>query len=206
MRLFTTPMAPNALRVVMLIREKRLSIPMVNVDLSTPQGKGAYRAINPLAQVPALELDDGGYLSESLTICQYLDAISGAPYLFGESLEQRTQVAMWERRAELSLFIPAVEYGHHTHPMMRDAFQQFPDWAQTQLPKVTAFYALMNDQLTAHSYVAGNAFSVADITAYIGSGAATFFGIPAPQSAAIEAWQQRIGNRDSAKNLFQLPT
>jgi glutathione S-transferase len=202
MRLFTTPIAPNALRVVMFMREKQLTMPIVNVDLGNPQAKEAYRAINPLAQVPALELDDGAYLSESLTICQYLDAISGAPHLFGESLTERTQIAMWERRAELSLFIPAIEYGHHTHPMMRDAFQQFPDWAQTQIPKVNAFYTLMNVQLAAHDYLAGNAFSVADITAYIGAGAATFFGLPMPQSAAITAWRKRIDSRDSAKNLF----
>ena len=202
MRLYTTPMAPNALRVVMLLREKQLNIPLVNVDLSTPQSKEAYRAINPLAQVPALELDDGTYLSESLTICQYLDTASGSPYLFGESLTERTQIAMWERRAELSLFIPAIEYGHHTHPMMRNAFQQFPVWAQTQLPKIKAFYALMHERLSAHEFLAGNSFSVADITAYIGGSAAMFFGIPAPSSDAIAAWQARIAARESAQNLF----
>jgi glutathione S-transferase len=202
MRLFVSPMAPNALRVVMLLREKRLDVPLVNIDLSSKEEKEAYRAINPLMQVPALELDEGSYVSESLTICQYLDAVSGAPHLFGESLAERTQIAMWERRAELMLFIPAVEYGHHTHPALRAAFHQFPDWAQTMRSKAMGLLPIISERLSAHPYLGGNDFSIADITGYIGCRVATFFGIPLSESAPVKEWVQRIGQRDSARNLF----
>jgi glutathione S-transferase len=203
MRLFTSRLAPNSLRVIMLFREKKLGIPLVVVDLNAPPQKKAHRAINPFAQVTALELDDGTYLAESLTISQYLDAVSGPPYLFGESLEQRMQIAMWERRAELSLFISAIEYGHHTHPMFHTAPYRFPDWAQSQLPQLNTFYVLMGERLDSFSFLAGNEFSAADVTAYIGMSVAEFFGIQTPAFAVLHEWKQRIAARSSAKNSFQ---
>src|SRR4051812_9283329 len=75
-----------------------------------------YRRVSPLAMVPVLETDSGLLISESLTICQYLDAVAVGPSLFGDGLEDRTIAAMWERRAELMLMNPAIEYGHHTAP------------------------------------------------------------------------------------------
>ncbi len=80
MRLFTGPMVPNPLRVVMLMREKRLDIPLVDVDLRSIEKKLAYRAINPLAQVPALELDDGTYICESRMVNGRNTACSSTPY------------------------------------------------------------------------------------------------------------------------------
>jgi glutathione S-transferase len=202
MQLFVSPLAPNALRVMMLIKEKKLDVPLVNVDLGSEERKTAYGAINPLMQVPALELDDGTHLSESLIICQYLDEISGPPLLFGETLEVRSQIAMWERRAEFGLFIPAVEYGHHTHPMFGSAFKQFPDWAETMRAKAAKFYTIMGEQLSVCPYLGGSNFSIADVTSFIGHTVAMFFGIPVPENASIQAWHKRVNERDSARDLF----
>ena len=202
MRLLTMPHAPNVWRVQMFMREKRLDIPLIIVDRSSPEKKAAFRKINPLAQVPVLETDEGVYLSESLTICQYLDSVSGVPYLFGELLEERTQIAMWERRAELSLFNPAVDYAHHTLPSLRDVFKQVPEWAETLVPKVQSFYEVLNDRLAAQAYLASDQISAADITAYVGDSVAGFVGLQPREWSAVQAWRQRMAARASAKDLF----
>src|SRR3982751_4048562 len=101
MRLYVTPFAPNALRVQIFMLEKAVTVEVI--DVSATQG-GEYLELNPLGQVPALELDSGEVITESLTICEYVDAVSGPPRLFGSTPEERARIGMWERRAEMGLF------------------------------------------------------------------------------------------------------
>src|SRR3954470_22863572 len=114
MRLYVRPIAPTALKVVIFLAERGLVVDTIDVgDLSDED----YARVSPLRTVPVLETDSGLSITESLTICQYLDSLAAGPKLFGEDNEERAVVAMWERRAELMLMNLAIEYGHHCQPM-----------------------------------------------------------------------------------------
>lgn len=164
MRLYLHPHAPNALKVQIVLLEKGITADLVDVS-DDPEG---YRAINPLGQVPALALDDGSVITESLVIAQYLDRISGAPHFFGDGPDEALAIAMWERRAEMALFNPGVEYGHQIHPMFAGQIAQFPDYAATLVPKAREALRLFDDRLQTSRHIAGERFSMADVTALIG--------------------------------------
>ena len=192
MRLYTIAMAPNALRVLMLQREKAIDVEIVELDVQAREHKAPeYLAINPLGQVPALQLDDGTCIAESLPISRYLDLISGAPYLFGDAPETQAVIGMWERRAQLGLFIPAVEYGHHTQPMMADSFTQYVDWGNSLIGTVQSCLGLLDARLAESAWLGGEEFSVADITAFVGYGVAAFWDMPLDDGPNIGIWLDR---------------
>ena len=199
MRLYIMPFAPNAMRVQILMLEKGISAELVDVSGSL---RSDYLKLNPLGQVPALELENGELITESLTICQYLDEISGEPRLFGSTPEQRARIGMWERRAELLLFIPSVEYGHHTHAMFAGMIAQHPDWARTLVPKALQTIELMGDQLDRTVFLAGGEISAADFTAALGYfGLIAFGAIPPSCRASVKAWAQAMITRPSMAPL-----
>jgi len=102
MKLYIAPRAPNPRRVTMFMVEKNITtIDLVNVDLNAQEHKGeAYRAISPLAKVPALELDDGRVLTETRAICTYLEGLYPEPNLMGNGFEERAFIEMADRRVE----------------------------------------------------------------------------------------------------------
>jgi len=133
---------PNSRRVRMLIAEKGLDIALVPVDLSTrEQLSDAYRAINPRAVVPALELDDGSVIAEAPVIMRYLDdAYSDVP-LFGTTPEEKAVTAMWERRAELEGFIAVMEGVRNAAAGLKGraisgphGYEQIPDLVERSRP------------------------------------------------------------------------
>lgn len=191
MKLYTKPMAPNGLRVTMFAAKKGIALDVEMLGWGDA-GDPAYLALNPTGQVPTLVLDDGSTITESLTICQYLDTLGAGPALFGDTPADRLRIAMWERRAEFQLFLPAVEYGHHVHPMFAQAIPQFPDWAATQVPRVERFLGQLRDRLVDQDYLAGPAFSVADITAYYGVRMAMFYGLYPEPADVVSGWLARI--------------
>ena len=201
MRLFVSPFAPNALRVQIIAQEKAIPLEIVNITAD----RQGYLAINPLGQVPALERDDGSILAESLTIAQYLDRVSGAPFLFGDDAEERLSVAMWERRAEMQLFNPGIEYGHHVHPMFGAFMTQFPEFAASLRPKAKRAAAVFAGRLDRTHYLAGERFTAADVTACLGylflRGYGAFEGETWPE---LERWSDQILARDSMAPVRQL--
>ena len=203
MRLYLAPFAPNPMRVIVLMREKGIDAELVDINSLPP---GGFHAVNPLGQVPALVLDDGEVLTESRTICDYLDTVSGTPFLFGDTPLERARIGMWDRRAEVGLFNPAVEYGHHTHPMFVGRLKQFPDWAESLIPRVEAMLDLFSEQLGKTKFLAGEELSVADLTAAIGYFLFVGFGAIRPRNDdTLRPWAEAMIARDSmapVRDLF----
>ena len=201
MRLYVMPFAPNVMRVQTLMLEKGISADIVDVSASL---KDEYLKVNPLGQVPALELASGEFITESLTICQYLDEVSSEPRLFGSSPEDRARIGMWERRAELALFIPSVEYGHHTHSMFAGMIEQHPVWAKSLVPKAQRMIDLMARQLDKHAFLVGDEVSAADFTAALGCfGLIAFGAIPPSTHASVKRWSAAMIERPSMAPLRQ---
>ena len=121
MKLYDGGRAPNPRRVKVYLAEKGLSIPIEQVDLGKlAQKSPAYTAINPLQRVPALQLDDGTIITESMAICRYFESLHPDPPLFGRGAKEAALVEMWERRMEFHLLGPVSHVFRNSHPAMKE--------------------------------------------------------------------------------------
>ena len=210
MRLYIRPIAPNALKVLIFMAERGIAVETVDVGDLPPE---EYARVSALRTVPVLETDGGLLITESLTICQYLDASAPGPSLFGEGLEERALVAMWERRAELGLMNPAIEYGHHTQAMFAGRLEQYPDWARSHVAQSEKLLALMEARLGEARFLAGRRFTMADLTAFLGwAGLIGWRAIEPRPGPAMVRWLGEVGARPSMAPLralaaqFDLPS
>jgi glutathione S-transferase len=160
-------------------------------------------ALNPMAQVPVLELDDGRTLAETRAICTYLEGVHPNPNLMGEGFEERAFIEMMDRRCELQLFLRVANCIRHTHPGLAPLEQpQFADFGAAQGVKVRESTHWLDGVLADRDYVAGDRFTIADITAFCALEFAR--GLmkyrPADDGLAnLQAWRDRIAQRPSAQ-------
>lgn len=202
MRLYIRPIAPNALKVLIFLAERGLEIETIDVGTLSD---AEYAQVSPLRTVPVLDTGTGLSITESLTICQYLDSVSPGRPLFGEGPEERALIALWERRSELMLMNPAIEYGHHSQPMFASRLEQFPDWARAHVAQSARLLDLMEARLAGSPYLAGDRFTMADLTAFLGYAGLVGWGAiePAP-GPALGRWLGEIGPRPSMAPLHAL--
>jgi glutathione S-transferase len=202
MKLYDSKVAPNPRRTRIFLAEKGISVPMEQVDIGAKEHKTAdYAAVNPLQRMPALVLDDGTVITESIAICRYFEALQPEPPLFGVGAKDMALVEMWNRRCELNLFFPVAHVFRHTHPAMKELeVPQVPDWADANRPKIAEFLAILDNQLKGHEFIAGKRYTVADITALC----AVDFAKPARVMISedltnLKRWREVVSARPSAK-------
>ena len=204
MKLYVSSYAPNPRRVAMFIAEKGITgIESIPVDLNANEHKSeSFRAKNPMAKTPALELDDGRVLAESRAICTYLEGLYPEPNLMGEGAEERAFIEMADRRAELHLLLGIANCARHTHPALAGIEQpQFPDFGASQGQKMREYAAWFDSVLATQPYIAGQRFTVADITAFcaleFGRGVIKFK--PGAEGLVhLQAWRDKIAERPSS--------
>jgi glutathione S-transferase len=175
MKLYDYKMAPNARRVRVFVAEKGVSIETVAVDLASREQMGdAYRAVNPRLAVPALELDDGTVLTESVAICRYIELLFPEPALFGSGPKEQALVEMWHRRVELEGLQAAAEAVRNAVPFFAGRalpgpvdYPQIPQLAERGSQRIDQFYAMLDAHLAGSEFIAGADFSVADIAALV---------------------------------------
>lgn len=187
--------APNPRRVRLFLAEKGLSVPEVRVPLRHGAHKAPeHLARNPLGQVPTLELDDGTCLSETISICRYLDALHPAPPLFGEGALEQAQVDQWIRRVEFTLMSPAGMFWRHAHPLTAKILTQFKDFGESNREGYRARSLWFDAQLAdRRTWLAGDRYSMADIVLLTTVDFATWIGLELPaEAAALAAWRDRV--------------
>lgn len=204
MKLYVAPRAPNPRRVTMFLVEKNItSIDLVNIDLNSLEHKGeTYRALSPLAKVPALALDDGRVLTETRAICTYLEGLYPEPNLMGEGFEERAFIEMADRLVEWNLLLGIANSVRHTHPGLAVLEQpQFADFGRSQGQKVVVVAQWFDELLQRQPWLAGNRFTIADITAFCALEFAKLMKFNAGQHGlhALQAWRERVAERPSAK-------
>jgi glutathione S-transferase len=202
MKLHDAGRAPNPRRTRIFLAEKGITVPSEQVDMMAMQHKTPeYTAINPLQRMPALELDDGTVITESIAICRYFEALQPDPPLFGQGAKEIAEVEMWNRRCELNLMFPVAQVFRHTHPAMKDLeVPQVAEWGEANRPKVADFLKILDAQLKTHRFVAGDKFSVADITALCGVDFMKPSKIQMPEGLAnLQRWHSEVSARPSSK-------
>jgi glutathione S-transferase len=202
MLLYQDPRAPNPRRVRIFLAEKSVAYDTIEVLIATDQHLSVdYRRKHPLSLLPILELEDGRILRESMAICRYLEETHPEPNLFGVDAWERAQVEQWNRHAELELLIPIQNIFRNSNAFWQGRIKQAPEFAAIMTDLVGARLDWLEQELAGRTYMAGDRFTVADITALC----AIDFGKVAKVRLAPErhphliAWHERCAARPSSK-------
>jgi glutathione S-transferase len=201
MKLYDGGRAANPRRVRIFLAEKGITVPIEPVDLGKLQHRSeAYAAINPVQRVPALVLDDGTVITESMAICRYFEALHPEPPLFGRGALDSALIEMWSRRVEFHLYLPVSYLFQHLHPAMKVMVDpQVTAWGEANKPRVFEFLRLLDGELKARPYVAGKEFTVADITALVSVDFMKVSKLAVPEELAnLRRWRGEVSARPSA--------
>lgn len=168
MRLYQDSKAPNPRRVRMFLVEKGLAdgVELIEVSLNDrAHQQPAYLEKNPLGLVPVMELEDGRLLRESVAICRYLEDLHPTPSLFGTESWERAQIEQWNRHAELELLFAVAQVFRNSHPFWQGRIRQAPEFADIMREHLQRRFAWLDAELAQRRWMAGETFSIADITA-----------------------------------------
>lgn len=194
---------PNPARVRIALAEKGLtgSVQFVTVDVPGGEHKTpAFMAKNPAAAVPVLELDDGTTIAECTAITEYLDHLTGEPVLTGRTARERAVIHMMQRRSEAGLLDAVATYFHHATPGLGPNIEtyQCAEWGNHQKGRAVQGMTYLDSVLAQQPYVAGDNFSIADITAFVGLVFADIAKIDMPVAcASLKAWRAKLATRPS---------
>jgi glutathione S-transferase len=202
MKLYGAPMpAPNPRRVRIYLAEKGIEMAETPVDLMKREHKSPeHLARNSLGQVPTLELDDGTTISETVAICRYFEeANADGPSLFGRSPAEKAMVDMWVRRIEFRLMTPVGNFWRHAHPRTAALLTQYKDFGESNRAAYGSAQTWLDGELEGRPFIAGEAYSMADICALSTVDFATWIGLPLdPALTKLGGWHARVSARPSA--------
>jgi glutathione S-transferase len=202
MILYGAPMpAPNPRRVRIFLAEKGIDLPETPVDMRKREHKSPeFRAKNPAGQIPTLELDDGTTISETVAICRYFEELHPNPPMFGTTPVEKAHVDQWVRRAEFIVMTPVGMFWRHAHPYTAALLTQFKDFGESNREAVEGGMRWFDRQLQDRAFVAGEAYTMADICLLSTVDFAQWIGLEMPEDAAhLRAWHERVSARPSAK-------
>ena len=201
MILYGAPLpAPNPRRVRVFLAEKGIALAETPLDLRAREHKSAaFRAKNSLGQVPALELDDGTVISETVSICRYFEAMQPEPALFGRNAVERALVDMWVRRVEFAVMTPVRNFWRHAHPRTAALLTQFRDFGESNRAAYGEALGWMDGELAGRDFVAGEGYSMADICLLTTVDFAGWIGLEMGEGLGnLRGWHERVLGRGSS--------
>lgn len=202
MKIYEFKAFPNPRRVRIFLAEKGLNnVQFEQIDV--PNGKHrteTFKAKNPLAEVPTLELDNGTCISETAAICRFFEENCPQPPLMGTTPEESAEIEMWHRRIENSLMVAVATYFHHATPGLGELeTYRNASWGQKNREKAIATFDLLDEVLKNRRFFAGDAFSIADITGLCAVDFAHFVNIPVPEECLnVKRWYAEVSSRPTA--------
>lgn len=193
-------MGPNSYRVRIFMAEKGIDVPRAEVDIMKGEHKSPrFLKLNSLGHIPVLELDDGTVITESIAICRYFEELHPEPALFGTGALGRAKVEMWNRRAELEVMVTVGDYAFHTQEFFKDRLPQFPEFGEAQRRNAPNKWRWLDREMAdGRPFLAGDEFSVADITAGVAAWLCGVFDIEVPKDLQhVGRWLERVHARPS---------
>lgn len=207
MKFYDCRTAPSPRRVRIFAAEKGIDLDTVQVDLARgEQFTPEFRAMNPDCVVPVLQLDDGTCISEVSAICDYLEALHPEPPLFGRTPVERAQAIMWNAKIEQQGLYAIAEAFRNATPGLAgrattgpENYEQIPELAARGRARATAFLARLDRHLAGSAYVAGDAYTIADITALVATDFAKRLRLmPDHETPNLDRWHAEVAARPSA--------
>ena len=207
MKFYDCKTAPSPRRVRIFLAEKGIDVETVQVDLASGEQLGeAFRRVNPDCVVPALELDDGSCISEVLAICQYFEELQPEPPLMGQGIEGRARVMMWIAKIEQQGLLPMADAFRNAAKGLKgravtgpEPYEQIPELAERGRQRVAQFFRRLDEQLADNAFVAGDEFSMADISALVLVDFARWVKLDVPEDAThLARWYGEVSSRSSA--------
>ena len=201
MKIYNSSAAPNPRRVRVFLAEKGIQVPLEEVDIVKAVNRQAeFRKKNPLAGVPVLELDDGTCIAESVSICRYFEELHPEPALFGVGTKERALVDMWNRRMEFAVLQPIADSFRQRHEFFKGRIRQCPEYAEVQRHNAEDSLAWLESELANRRYIAGDSFTIADITAMVAIDFGRISKIAIqPEQKNLARWHAEVSTRPSAK-------
>ncbi len=200
MILYEFAQAPNPRRVRIFLSEKGIDIPTEQVDLMKGEHKkDEYKKMSPLSQVPTLELDDGTYITESIAICHYFEALHPDPNLLGKYPKEIAIIEMWQRRIELLLMIGIANTYRHGHPAMAALEDQVKEWSEASRPRVIKMLHWFDKQMENKEFMCLDRYTIADISALVCFDFAKWPKIDIPDDCTnLKNYYERLNSRASS--------
>lgn len=201
MKLYDSKTAPNPRRVRIFLAEKGIEVPTVQVDIAKAENRQPeYLAKNPMGTLPLLELDDGSFVAETVAICRYFERTRPEPPLMGVGAQDEAVVEMWQRRMEHEVALPIMQVFRNTHAFFKGRIPQVPEYGELCRSMALKRLEWLDGELAGRRFVAGDRYTIADITALCGID----FGKPtgtriAPEWKHLARWHEAVSARPSAK-------
>jgi glutathione S-transferase len=184
------------------LAEKGVAYDTIEVSIAAKAHETTeFRKKNPIALLPVLETSDGKVLRESMAICRYIEELNPEPNLFGADTWERAQIEQWNRHAELELLYPISQVFRNTHAFWQGRIKQSPEFATIMRELVALRFDWLDTELSGRPYLAGERFTVADITAMVALdfGKVSDIRIQAATHPNLAAWHKRVAERPSSK-------